>query len=337
MMRVIPLKETEGDRLYREFFAPEFVPQRLGTPGHWQGVAAQKLSLSGQVRLDDFQSLLQGRAANGEALIRREPLEPERLAAWRITLADGGPASVALWALAPGPYGARVRRAHNHAVHAAITEFERELNNRPWFDNPDAPGRKSVVFAEFQAGATRQQAPRLHTNLFLFNLLFQKRVETRNFTAEEVTRQCSRLEAVYTKRFTQELSRILGARVQVPAELCVRFQAHPRGSSDRAGERLEGRQLFAAWRQQAQAWGWGPERVGEAIAEARSRPTWANWNQDGRKLLRVHALWLRRPEHSPQRVLFAMVRGCEARRSQSAQQPAQHSTPQQSQSHSRSQ
>jgi hypothetical protein len=341
MIRVIPLKETDGNRLYREFFAPEFVRQRLGTPGYWQGTAAQKLGLTDQVRLGDFQSLLHGRAANGEALIRRQPVEPDRLAAWRITLTEAGPASVALWALAPGPYGARVRTAHNQAVHAAITEFERELNNRPWFDNPDAPGRKSVVFAEFQAGATRQQAPRLHTNLFLFNLLFQKGVETRSFTAEEVTRQCSRLEAAYTKRFTQELTHMLGARVQLPAELCVRLEAHPPASSDRAGERvhtprLEGHQLLAAWRQQARASGWGPERVGAAIAEARSRPTWANWNQDSRKLLRAYGLWLRGPEHSAQRVMSAMVRGHEAQRSQSAQQPARPSTQQQSQSPSMS-
>ena len=38
----------------------------------------------------------------------------------------------------------------------------RSLNGRPWFDNPDAPARKSVLFAEFEAGATRQQSAHPH-------------------------------------------------------------------------------------------------------------------------------------------------------------------------------
>ena len=332
MIRAIPINETDGNDLYREFFDPAFVSQRLGTPGHWQGVAAQTLRLTDPVRLDDFRSLLQGCASDGEALIRREPYEAGRTAAWRITLAEDGPASVALWALLPAGYRTPLRQVHTQAVHAAIADFEHGLNGRPWFDNREGPGRKSVLFAEFQGGATRQQAPRLHTNLFLFNLRFQKGGETRSFAAEEVSREAPRMGAVYTRTFAQGLSRILGHQVQIPPELCLRLEAHPlRDSGHPQG--LESRRLFAAWQQQAQTWGWGPERVGKLIGEARSRPTLANWNLDGQKALRFWALWLRAPEHSPLRVLSAMMEGHERKRSQSREQAARHQSHDQGMSH----
>jgi len=260
MIRINPIYAKDGDRLYREFFEQQFRTHRLGAPGNWHGGAAQKLRLTEPVQVGVFSSLLRGLTPEGEALVGRQPQRADRAAAWRITLTDAGPASVVLWALSPSVYRLRIRRAHTHAVRAVITDFESGLNGRPWFDNPDAPGRKSALFAEFQAGATRQQAPRLHTNLFLFNLLFQKGAKTRTFAPEEVKQQWLRMNAVYTRTLGKELSRILGHQVQIPAELSVRFDAHPLNGlpdPDRrvAPQALENRELFAAWQQQARGWG----------------------------------------------------------------------------------
>ena len=328
MIRINPIYEKDVDRLYREFFEPQFRTQRLGAPGNWHGGAAQKLSLTEPVQAGAFSSLLRGLTPEGEALVGRQPQRADRAAAWRITLTDAGPASVVLWALSPSVYRLRIRRAHTHAVRAVITDFESGLNGRPWFDNPDAPGRKSALFAEFQAGATRQQAPRLHTNLFLFNLLFQKGTKTRTFAPEEVKQQWLRMDAVYTRTLGKELSRILGNQVQIPTELSVRFDAHPLNGSPDPDRRvvpqaLENRELFAAWQQQARGWGWGPERVADLIAKSRSSQSWSNWNQDCRKLVRSWAVWLKTPTHSPQRVWQGMLRGREEKTSRPTQQQSQ--------------
>ena len=341
MLRVIPIQEDDGNRLYREFFEPTFVSQRLGHPGRWQGEAAPKLGLKDRVQLDAFTSVLHGQRPDGEPLRHHDLQQSTEISAWRITLAEEGPASVALWALSPPAYRVQIREAHHRAVCAAIGDFGRDLNGRPWFDNPDAPARKSVLFAEFEAGATRQQAPRLHSNLFLFNHRFERGARTGTFSSEEVMERCTQMEAVYTKRFDQEMSRLLGHRVALPPELAARFECHPPLGAARPRDRwaprgLESRKLFAAWQEQGRGWGWGPERVGKLIEESRSRETWANWKLDGGRLLRAWAIYTRRPAHSPWRIGEGMARGLEERRSQSTPSKAQGSTQQSSQSHSMS-
>ena len=332
MIRAIPVSETDESRLYREFFDPAFLSQRLGRSGHWEGAATQKLNLHDPVRHDDFQALLQARASDGASLLRRPPHEADRIGAWRITLSEDGPASVALWALAPAGYRAHLWEVHHQAVGAAMADFERGLNGRPWINNTEAPGRKSVLFAEFQAGATRQQSPRLHTNLFLFNLLFERGAPHRSLEPERVTPELGRLEAAYTAQFARGLRRILGDEIKMPHDLCLRFQGHP-PQDGRQRQGLENRQLFAAWQQQAEGWGWGPERVGKLIVEARSRQTLSNWSQDLRKLLRLWTLSVRQREHSPLRVLSAMMEGHERKRNQAREHAARSQSHDQGMSH----
>jgi hypothetical protein len=187
-------------------------------------------------------------------------------------------------------------------------------------DNREAPGRKSGLFAEFQAGATCHQGPRLHTNLFLFNLQFQKGAEHRRFALEDLNRDIPRIGVVYDQAFAKGLKHLFGREIELSPQLSLRFEGHPlRGVGQEL--KLTNRDLFGAWREQAKGWGWGPERGGRLIAEARAQPTLSNLGQDGRKLLQMWLLWLRKPEHSPVRVLSAMMEGRDRKPQQSEQAP----------------
>jgi hypothetical protein len=58
MITITRIYEQDGDRHYRAFFRPEFVTERLGRPGQWQGGAVTKLGLSDPFQQDVFTSLL---------------------------------------------------------------------------------------------------------------------------------------------------------------------------------------------------------------------------------------------------------------------------------------
>lgn len=313
MITITPICEQDGDRHYRAFFRPEFLAERLGRPGQWQGGAVTKLGLSGPVQQDVFTSLLHGRTPEGEELLRPSALASNRVLGWRINLTADGPANT-LWALSSGPLRGRMQLGHAHAARTAAADFENTLNGRPWLNNPHAPGLRSVLFARFQAGASPKQTPRLETTLFLFNLVFQNGMENRGLKPEYVAAQQPRLHSTFATTLATTVLKVVGGRIRVPTQLSLRFEGHPPANSVRpAGWQraspLKGPELFAAWQQQARSWGWGPERTMQMVDHA--RPTWSNLVQDYKTLGRLWAVWAFHPTHSPLRVREVLSRSSE--------------------------
>ncbi|MDP1604829.1 MAG: relaxase domain-containing protein, partial [Legionella sp.] len=210
MIKINAIRESDGDRLHREFFSPEFIAYRLGRPGHWQGSAVGKLGLTGPVEPGVFQKLLEGRSPEGEALLGAAVAQPNRILGWRISVAADAPTSV-LWALAPPVVRGRIVTAHANAIRLGLGEVERHLNGRPWIENPDAPGRISTLTAKFHSGASLQQTPRLETNVFLFNLVFQTGKENTSFTREQAAGQGRLIHSVYQRALRSEITRAIGA------------------------------------------------------------------------------------------------------------------------------
>lgn len=305
MIQITPIRERDGNQLHREFFTPEFIAYRLGRPGQWQGSAAAKLGLSKAVEPEVFTNLLQGRSAEGESLLRNPGRLSDRILGWRISLAAEAPTSV-LWGLSPPVIRGRIQAAHANAVRHALTDFESHLNGRPRIENPYAPGRTSTIFAKFHSGASVQQTPRLETNVFLFNLVFQSGHENTVFTPKRVAGQGRRMHSVYQRAMGRAVARTIGTNVSLSDELTLRFEGHPPGTGDaRRSARvryLPGHELFDRWQQQAMPWGWGPARTSEWIGKNRSRLTVSNLVEDARTIGRLWAIALRHPAHSPHRV-----------------------------------
>lgn len=305
MIKIDAIRESDGDRLHREFFRPEFIDYRLGRPGHWQGSAAGKLGLTGPVEPGVFEKLLEGRSPEGETLLRPAVAQPNRVLGWRISVAADASTSV-LWALAPPVVRGRIVTAHADAIRLALGEVERHLNGRPWIENPNAPGRISTLTAKFHSGASSQQIPRLETNVFLFNLVFQTGKENASFTREQATGQGRLIHSAYQRALRSEITRAIGANAKLSSEFTLRFEEHPPGSgkshrSDWA-QRVPSRELFDRWQEQALKWGWGPQRTTEMIRESKSRLTMSNLIEDARTLGRLWAIAVGHPAHSPQRV-----------------------------------
>lgn len=299
-----PIYEGDVDRLRREFLRQEFLEHRLGKPGQWQGAAVPRLELKGPVESKAIAHLLQGRTLEGEPLLRPSAPERNRVLGWR---ASEGPVN-ALWGLSKGALRGRMQLIHAQAVQRVVVDFENTLNGRPWFNNPDARGRKSVLVAKFQSGASRRQTPRLETNLVLFNVLFEKGRENQTLDSKYVLAQQRRMRSVYAAEMQPVTAPLLtGRHAQALATLARHFERHPPGDATPArrlarAQPLAGRQLFAAWQAQARSWGWHPEQMTGLIHAAGSRPTLTNWLRDARTLGRVWSIWVRQPAHSLQRV-----------------------------------
>lgn len=304
-----PLNETDAQRYFLPLFRPEFASRWLGKPGVWQGGIAVKRQLKDPVTPELFTRLAQGRTPDGESWIKRLPFEAERTAGWQITLSAGASLSV-LWGVSPDLIRARIRLAHNEAVRKSVADFEYSLNGRPVFNDWFAVREQHALFATFQSGASRDQRPMLQTTLFLFNLRYG-RGGMASYPPEQVKELHSAMQAHYTRTLHRGISRVLGGRVQLPEEMCLRMHTAASGgkadSQRKANSRpLEGQQLFAAWRKQAQEWGWGPLKVYNALSEARSRLTRANWVKDWSQKLHYGSLVVRLGLRSSRKTITPM-------------------------------
>lgn len=290
-----PAHETGRERKSRQFFLPEFITQRLGKPGHWQGGATARLGLKDPVKVADFEKLRQGWTPDGLGRVR-DPLTDSRLTGWRMIVRAEHSLSV-LWALSPEPIRARIRLAHYRGAQVAVADFERTLNGSRLYDNLRDPDRKRTLFAVFHSGASPEQTPQLETTLFLFNFVMQFGGNLSTFTPEEMGQKEARIQAVYKRTVEREVTWVLGGRVQLPNELCQPFQRQtdfgPIQNEFRPREEpLQGEQLFAAWREQGRSWGWGPEKVKALLVPAKVQMNWRNVVQDCGNTLRLGSMWI---------------------------------------------
>ena len=311
-MNMTTIHELDGDSHQRDFFRPEFITRRLGRFGQWQGGMALKLDLHNPVEPEVFSKLLQGRSPKGELLVQRLPMEKPRVQGWRFSLTAESSVSV-LWAPSPDLAGKRTRYAHNQAVRAAVADFENVLNGRPWFDNVYDPQRKHTLFAKFHSGATREQVPRLETNLFLFNLVLRRGGVVESLTTEQVKAQQSRMESIYKRELHKGILQALGSRIELPKEMCEWMQNTPPLAQAKTRRfdnlrPLEGPQLFKAWQEQGKMCGWGPGKIMSMLYEARLRPTLRNSIEDYVRFMRTKSIQIRywshlreRPFHHPRK------------------------------------
>jgi hypothetical protein len=304
-MNMTTIHELDADSHQREFFRPDFITRRLGRFGQWQGGISLKLDLHNPIEPEVFSKLLQGRNPKGELLVQRLPMEKPRAQGWRFSLTAESSVSV-LWALSPDVARKRIRYAHNQAVRAAVADFENVLNGRPWFDNVYDSQRKHTLFAKFHSGATREQVPRLETNLFLFNLVLRRGGVVESLTTEQVKAQQSRMESIYKQELNREIIRALGSRVELPKDMSEWMQNTPPLGQSKTWRfdnlrPLEGSQLFKAWQEQGRMCGCGPEKVMAMLHEARQRPKIRNSIEDYVRFIRTKSIQLRYWSHLKER------------------------------------
>jgi conjugative relaxase-like TrwC/TraI family protein len=152
--------------------------------GHseWQGQLAQEWGLRGNVRVEEFARLSEGRHPESDAqLVKHQPARTydnrygkqitssEHRAGWDATFS--APKSVSLTALVGGDE--RVREAHRESVRVALHELERYTQARIGnIHAPETTGK--FLAATFEHDTARPvdgyAAPQLHTHAVVFNM-----------------------------------------------------------------------------------------------------------------------------------------------------------------------
>ena len=304
-----PIFQGEAERYAREFFMPKFETRRLGRPGLWQGELAAKLNLQNPVAPKVFGGLLKAITPDGDNWLAKPERADCRVQAWRFTLGEERKLGL-LYGLSPEVIRGRLRLAHGEAVRTSLNDFEQRLSGTSWLRRPFGTPDKQVAFAKFQSGATPARMPRLTTTVFLFNLIYQRGGGVQEFNFQQMKQLLERTQTVYQQTLLKEVTHVLGGRVELPDELYLGLHAamSPKQVLPDLGARqpvLEGKQLFAAWREQAGKLGWGPEKLGRLLREAKLRPSLNNYAERLGRYYRHDAV---KQTHSPRAIFEGMVR-----------------------------
>jgi conjugative relaxase-like TrwC/TraI family protein len=253
-------------------------------PGRWEGGAAERLSLSGPVAKSDFEAALAGRdPKTGARLLQANG--KTHAAGWDMTFSAPKSVSV-LWALAPEGDRRMIESAQRLAVRAAIKFLEPDAA----ITRRGKAGRirertDGLLIAAFDHHASRDLDPQLHTHAFIFNLaprrdgswgaivskdlyLAQKHagLEYRNELANALEREGFALERTAGNFRVAEIPRDIEQafskrRQAIEAAAKTHGYSTPRGMelatlrTRRSKEKIETKELFSVWREEAKALG----------------------------------------------------------------------------------
>ncbi|MEN3262552.1 conjugative transfer relaxase/helicase TraI [Sodalis endosymbiont of Spalangia cameroni] len=132
----------------------------------WVGQGAEALGLSGQVKLADFVSVLEGRLPDGGDLSRMKDGRNAHRPGYDLTFS--APKSVSIMALPGGDK--RLVAAHNRAVEVALREVEKLASTRSMTAGvSETRLTGNLVVALFNHDTSRDLDPQLHTHAVVAN------------------------------------------------------------------------------------------------------------------------------------------------------------------------
>lgn len=178
------------------------------SPSEWQGKAAEALNLQGEVKLEDFQNLLEGNLPNGEKI--QVAASGHRGGS---DLTFSAPKSLSMQALIAGDH--TLIDAHDLAVKQALKYAEGLVAYRQM-----AEGEKNKVFSKNMAVATfrhelsRACDPQLHTHSVVLNFTQRADGKWRAMDNELFYRQKMLMGALYRAELAREVQK-LGYEIRI--------------------------------------------------------------------------------------------------------------------------
>lgn len=172
----------------------------------WYGQGASTLGLQGEVKPEDFKSLLHGTAPNGECLHARA-IDPTRhRAATDYTFS--APKSVSIVGLVQGDE--RAIAAHNQAVDTAL-EVLQERFAQARVSTPEGRQRVvtgNIVAAVFQHDSSRELDPQLHSHCVVMNATQLPDGAWRSLSNEEIVANQILLGEIYQNELAYQLRQL---------------------------------------------------------------------------------------------------------------------------------
>ncbi len=178
------------------------------SPSEWQGKAAEALNLQGEVKLEDFQNLLEGNLPNGEKI--QVAASGHRGGS---DLTFSAPKSLSMQALIAGDHA--LIDAHDLAVKQALKYAEGLVAYRQM-----AEGEKNKIFSKNMAAATfrhelsRACDPQLHTHSVVLNFTQREDGKWRAMDNELFYRQKMLMGALYRAELAKEVQK-LGYEIRI--------------------------------------------------------------------------------------------------------------------------
>ena len=205
-------------------------------PGRWFGVAARDLGYAGDVRSADFDRLLTGRDAQGQALTAAEPGTGRRRAGWDFTVSADK--TVSLAALVLGDE--RLVAAHEAAVERVLVEIEARAQARQRHGRDDSLRESQttgcLAGATFRHESSRALDPQLHTHVVVANLTRRVDGQWRALEPREMFRAQKLATAVYRAEMARSLQ-ALGYGIDVRRDGSVGIAGFTREDIDAFSQR----------------------------------------------------------------------------------------------------
>lgn len=304
-----PIHAAQGDYYLKLAQADDYYLDASEPPGFWLGQGAAALGLSGQLRPEDFRTLLSGRTPDGRQV--RNADSAKRRAGWDLTWSAPKSVSVA-WSQAEAPVRAQIEAALVAAVSVGISYLETVGVVSRVGENGVVRDPARLAFAGFLHSTSRAQQPQLHIHTVLPNLALRTDNKIGTLEPRELYRHQLAAGALFRVQLAHELEQRLGLRARRERR-CFEIIGVDLKLKETFSKRRQ--EIEAALKQSGQS---GPKAAERAALASRSRKLprprselFAEWKQVGldhqwstRELdLLLYSPWSpRNPEHDRQRV-----------------------------------
>ncbi len=179
--------------------------------GQWQGKGAQKIGIEGEIKKEDFEKVIHGKAPDGSFEIQNGGEAQNHRAGTDITFS--APKSVSILSEVTGD--TRIRDAHDKAVSEALNYVEQHYAQARQTENgiTERADTGNLVIAKFQHDTSRELDPQLHTHAVAMNMTQRSDGEWRALSNEKIFDNKMLIGQVYRNELAKNL-KDLGYEVQ---------------------------------------------------------------------------------------------------------------------------
>ena len=174
--------------------------------GQWQGKGAEELRLQGEVKKEDFEKLIHGKAPDGSFEIQNGGEGHEHRAG--VDLTFSAPKSVSIASEVLGD--AKVREAHEKAVTEALRYVEANYARARQTQNgtTEKVDTGNLVIARFGHDTSRELDPQLHTHSVIMNMTQREDGQWRALSNEELFNNKMLIGQIYRNELAKNLKEI---------------------------------------------------------------------------------------------------------------------------------
>lgn len=206
-----PIRAAQGEYYLKLAKADDYYLHASEPPGFWLGQGAAALSLIGEVKPDDFRTLLSGRTPDGRKV--RNADSPKRRSGWDLCWSAPKSVSVA-WSQATIEVRKEIEAALQAAVVFGISYLETIGVVSRVGENGFIRDPAKLVFSCFVHSTSRAQQPHLHVHSVLQNLAVRSDGKIGTLEPRALFRHQLAAGALFRVQLAYELEQRLGLRAR---------------------------------------------------------------------------------------------------------------------------